>query len=425
MNWLRALLISLLVVGSPSIVADPDKIWVGSWATAPEGPGFLAPVPAAGELLGKTLRQVVNLSVGGDTLRVRLTNADGSAPLNVGAARIALQDVDASVVPGSDRGLTFNGSTTVVIATGAAVWSDPVQLQVTGLARLAVSLYVPEASNDPLSPASRNQYGLQSTYVAPGDQTSAVTLADIVTSGEVVYWLSGVDVRAKKGTNVVAFIGDSLTDGFDALRLGPKNPFPSVLASRLANRPGANPHSNQQWGLLNVGISGNQVVASSLNTNAQVRFQRDVLQQSGVTHVFMYIGINDIGVPSLFGLPGIPATAIIDGLQSMASQARDAGLTVIGATITPYEGFTLQIVGPYFTPEGEAKRQAVNEWIRQTDVFDHVVDFDAVVRENNAPTFIRGDLDGDGLHFNEAGYNAIGEAIPLKLLTTRRSLKKK
>ena len=266
---------------------------------------------------------------------------------------------------------------------------------------------------------------MQTTYIGAGNQTANVTVIADGDPVEPVYWLTGVDVVAKEGTNVMAFLGDSLTDGFDALRLGPKNPFPSVLAHRLANRPGANPNSNQQWGLLNVGISGNQVTASTLNVGAQVRFDRDVLAQSGVTHVFIYEGINDIGVPSLFGLPDIPAADIIDGLESLANRAHAAGLIVIGATLTPFEGFALQIAGPYFTQAGETKRQAVNAWIRQSAAFDFVVDFDAAVRNPNATTFIRGDLDGDGLHFNETGYDTIGGAIPLKILTTRRDLKKK
>ena len=400
-----------------------NEKWVGTWATAPEGAGFLAPLPDAESLLGRTLRQVVNLSVGGERVRVRLSNVDGSAPLSVASAHIALQDIDASIVPETDRPLTFGGQASVTIAAGADVWSDPVQLSVPAHARAAVSLYLAPDATDPISPVSFNQFGLQTTYTGAGDQTAAADLVQDDAPMEAVYWVTGVDVVAKKGTNVIAFLGDSLTDGFDAARLGPKNPFPSVLAERLASRPGANPNANQQWGLLNVGISGNQVTASTLNRGAQVRFDRDVLGQSGVTHVFIFEGINDIGVPPLFGLPDIPAKDIIDGLSSLADRARAAGLKTIGATLTPFQGFPLVIVGPYFTAEGEAKRQEINEWIRTSDAFDAVVDFDAAVQDPHAPTFIRAEFDSDGLHLNEPGYNAVGGAIPLKLLTTNRVLK--
>ena len=423
MNIKRLAVCCLLTVLSCSVYAE-SKNWVGTWATAPEGAALFGSPPPAEALLGKTLRQIVNTSVGGEEIRVRLSNVDGTDTLTIAEARVALQESEAAILTGSDRPLAFDGQPMVTIPAGEFIWSDPVALNVQGLAMLAVSIYLPADATDPASPVTFNQYGLQTTYIGTGNQTANETLITDGASVEPVYWLTGIDVIAKKGTKVIAFLGDSLTDGFDALRLGPKNPFPSVLANRLANRPGANPNSNQQWGLLNVGISGNQVTASTLNVGAQERFERDVLQQSGVTHVFLYEGINDIGVPSLFGLPDIPAANIIAGLESLANRARDAGLKVIGATLTPFEGFVLQIVGPYFTQEGEAKRQAVNEWIRQSEAFDLVIDFDAAVRDPDAPTFIRGDLDGDGLHFNESGYDVIGSAIPLKALTTRRVLKK-
>ena len=420
---LRRLILAVLLAGSFAVQANNDA-WVGTWATAPEGASIFGPPPPAASFLGTTLRQNVNVSVGGESIRVRLSNADGTSPLTVGEARVALQAADAAIIADTDRALAFNGAPDVVIPAGESVWSDPVALSVPGRSMLAVSIFVPVAGNNPASPVTYNQYGLQRTFVGEGNQTSAVNLNANFGALEPVFWFTGVDVVAKKGTKVIAFLGDSLTDGFDALRIGPKNPFPSVLAERLAARPGANPNANQQFGLLNVGISGNQVTASTLNVGAGVRFDRDVLGQSGVTHVFIFEGINDIGVPSLFGLPDIPAADIIAGLQSLADRARAAGLKVIGATLTPFEGFTLQIVGPYFTPAGEQKRQEINTWIRESGAFDAVVDFDAAVQDPNAPTFIRGDLDGDGLHFNEAGYQAVGDSIPLKLLTTSRTLKK-
>lgn len=430
--------VALVAAFSISITAhSAPKKWVGSWATAPERAGVIGAPPAIQNedqsLLGKTLRQVVNTSVGGNRVRVRLSNETGSAPLTISAARIALQASEADIVPGTDTALEFGGASSVTIQTGESVWSDPASLSVANLSRVAVSIYIGPGATDPASPVTFNQYGLQTTYTTTGNATSSTLFPRDEDAQESVYWLTGIDVYAKKGTQVIAFLGDSLTDGFDGVRV-PKNPYPWELALRLASRPGASAKSNKQFGLLNLGISGNQVTASTLSMGAQQRFDLDVLSQSGVTHLFLWEGINDIGVPSAFAplvppglLPDIPAQAIIDGLADIATRARVAGLKVIGGTLTPFAGFdaTLLGLGPYFTDPGEAKRLAVNEWIRSSDVFDTIIDFDAAVTNGAEPAFILSEFASDGLHFNAAGYTAIGAAIPLKLLTTRRTLKKK
>jgi lysophospholipase L1-like esterase len=416
----------LAMVGFGAHADANNKKWVGT-----EGIGIFGPTPAGesgADLLGNTLRQVVNASVGGEKVRVRLSNVDGAAPLKIDAATVGIQDAGPDLLPGTLTVLTFGGEQEVTIQPGVSVWSDAAELAIPSLARVAVSVFVPEDGTDPMSPVTRNQYGLQTTYVALGDQTEATLFSGV--SQEAVYWLTGVDVYAGDNTKVVAFLGDSLTDGFDADRgSDPKNPFPSELAIRLASGPGANSNSAQQFGLLNLGISGNQVTQSTLSVSAQARFDRDVLGQSGVTHVVIFEGINDIGIPPSFAfvgpLPDIGADAIIEGLNQLATRARAAGLVVIGATLTPFANFPAPVIPgfEYFTPEGEVKRQAVNQWIRTSGVFDAVLDFDAAVSDGEDPAAIPDDFDSDGLHFNAAGYKALADAIPLKLLTTRRTIK--
>jgi lysophospholipase L1-like esterase len=152
-----------------------------------------------------------------------------------------------------------------------------------------------------------------------------------------------------------------------------------------------------------------------------VRFDRDVLGQTGATHVLIWEGPNDLGVPLAFGiLPEISAEEVINGLEQLALRARAAGLTVIGGTITPFNGFPFP---NYWTEAAETKRLEINAWIRSTDVFDAFVDFDAAVSDGNDPAQIRVEFSSDNLHFNAAGYKALADAIPLKLLTTRRTIK--
>jgi lysophospholipase L1-like esterase len=274
-----------------------------------------------------------------------------------------------------------------------------------------VSLYLPDTTG----PATWHEIGNQTAYVSQaGDFTGATAFPTQATT-EARYWLSGVDVMApRRAFSVVAF-GDSITDGWGST-LDANHRWPDYFSERLNGGPG--PFFGRV-GVLNQGISGNRLLNDFMGPSALTRFDRDVLAQPGAEHVIIMVGINDIGFPGAFGLPeSVTADEIIDGLSQLISRARAHGLRVYGGTLTPFEGTTFP---GYYTPEGEAKRQAVNHWIRTGAPFDAVFDFDAVLRDPDQPTQLLPAFDsGDHLHPSDAGYEAMADAIDLDLFLPRR-----
>lgn len=361
-----------------------------------------------GGFANQTLRQVARASIGGERLRVRLSNTFGGAPLTIGSARVALQSDAAAIVPESDRPLLFAGQPSVVIPPGALVVSDPVELAVPRLTDVAVSIFVPEATG----PTTWHAVSSQSTYVSePGDFTAAVELptAEVHHSW---FWLSGIEVLAPRRAFSVVALGDSITDGYPSTPDANRR-WPDRLSERL-NAPGG-PFS-AGVGVLNQGVSGNRLLHDQLGQNASARFDRDVLAAPGVRHVIVLIGINDLGLPGVLGLPdqAVEAADLARGLTFLVERAHAAGLRIHGATLAPFEGATFP---GYYSEEGEAKRQAINAWIRDSGVFDGVIDFDAVLRDPSHPSRLLPELDcGDHLHPNDAGYAAMAAAIDLNLL---------
>ena len=398
-------------VASPlPVVPDaPGERWVATWSTAPH-----PPFPGAEEVpdlpnqrlefADQTLRQIVRASIGGRRVRLRLSNALGEAPLVVGAARLALRETDERIVPGSDRGLTFSGLPAIAVPPGAVALSDPVDLAVAPLAEVAISLYLPA----PTVGATAHGLALQTGFLSPGDATGEVA-PPVAATAEAWYFLAGLDVAATGPTSVVVALGDSITDGFGATP-GGYGRWTDVLAERLAADPTVGPTA-----VANQGIGGNRILADGAGDfafagiSALARFERDVLGQPGVSHLVVLEGINDIGMAAMGGpADAVAAETLIAGLRQLAERAREHGVVILGGTLTPFEGAL------YFTPEGEAIRQAVNAWIRDGGAFDGVVDFDAAVRDPARPARLRPAYDpGDHLHLNDAGYRVMGEAVDL------------
>jgi lysophospholipase L1-like esterase len=388
----------------PLAAKSDHQQWVGTWASAPLLDAHAKP---ADQLVtpgttGVTLREVVHVSIGGATLRVRFSNLYGTDPLVIGAAQIAQTLKGAAVAPGSGKPLTFHGQPSVSIPPGALVVSDGVPFKFAPLADLTVSFYLP----NPSGPITEHQLGNATSYHAPGNVVANDTLEtpSTLTSWE---YLNGIDTLAAADAGAVITIGDSITDGAKST-VDTNQRWPDELARRLQADP-----KYRKLAVLNEAISGNKILLDGAGPNVLARFDRDVLAQNGAKYLLILEGINDIG--RLHTVPdGATAADLIFALDQMILRAHAHGIAVIGCTLTPYHG------AGYYTENGEAIRKAVNDWIRTSGAFDGVVDFEAAVRDPNHPdTFLPADDPGDHLHPNDTGYKVMGDAIDLKLFTVK------
>jgi lysophospholipase L1-like esterase len=288
------------------------------------------------------------------------------------------------------------------------VLSDPVRLDVRSLSDLAIDLYLPGDTGSTTSPLTQHTGALQTNYVSvTGDHTGA-TAFPVAATRVSWYFLTGVEVTAPEDTGAIVALGDSITDG---TRSTPdtNRRWPDDLARRLLAQRG-----HRDMGVLNLGIAGNRVLNDGAGPNAQSRADRDVLTQTAATHVIVLEAINDIGFENFVPAQAVSADDIIAGHRQLIARAHARGLTIYGATLTPIEG------SGYFAPATEAKRQAVNAWIRTSGAYDAVIDFDLVTRDPSQPTrFLPAYDSGDHLHPNDTGYQAMADAIDLRLFRNR------
>jgi lysophospholipase L1-like esterase len=376
-----------------------DMHWVGTWATAP--------APAEGAAFSnQTLRMNARISIGGHTLRVRLSNAYGTRPLTVGAAQIDLRASGAGVVPDAGRTLTFGGAGSATIAAGALLVSDPVDMDLAPLTDMAISIYLP--GDVPASFGITGRYARQTNYISPPGDFSCEDVMPVGRLTDDWYFVNGIDVMAPAGTGGVVALGDSLTDA----NISTHDAFcrwPDQLARRLVARKGG-----RVLGVMNQGLGGNRILHDIRGDSGLRRLDRDVLAQPGVTHVIVMLGTNDLR--NRWAKPEEEATAeqMIAGLKQMAQRAHTRGIRIFGCTLTPFENETF-LVGAW-NPAREAVRQAVNAWIRDGGAFDAVIDFDKGLRDPEHPTSMLPVYDcGDHLHPSDMGYNRMGDIIDLAL----------
>jgi lysophospholipase L1-like esterase len=393
------------VVARPAVLPAPAAPAAAPVANpaAPAGPPPLPPVTPNNQ----TLRQIVRTSIAGTRARVVFANTFGTAPLNIGGASIALRDKESAIVPASVRKLAVNGSTTFRVPAGALALSDPVDLSIPARSDLAIDLFVPDDLGSGSSPITFHNGANETNYASsPGNHSGDASLQGAAITRSW-FLISRVEVAAAPRTGGIVAFGDSITDG---ARSTPdtNNRWPDHLAGRLAARGG-------QFAVMNVGIAGNRVLSEAnvpfggnAGINAVARFERDVLAQPGVTHVIVMEGINDVRNAGPNGYATVDE--LIAAYRQMIDRAHERGLKIYGATLTPCEGDAL------LTKEAEARRTALNQWIRTSGLYDGVIDFDMVVRDPLAPMKIKSEFDsGDHLHPNDAGYKAMGESIDLAL----------
>jgi lysophospholipase L1-like esterase len=399
-----------LLVLQPARAQQGDH-WVGTWMVAHIGrpqnppPPATATAPAPTPFVhfnNQTLRQIVRTTIGGTRARVVLSNAFGTVPLTIGAAHLALRDKDSAIVPASDRALTFSGKPTMAIPSGAILVSDPIDVAVPAMGDLAIDLYLP-GNTDAASPLTTFTNALQTNYVSETGNFAGASAFPVIARTPGWFVVSRIEVLAPQAVGAVVTVGDSITAGSRSTP-DTNNRYSNHLARRLATLP-------TPMAVLNAGIGGNRVLTEGAYTagiNVLGRFERDVLAQPGITHAIVLEGINDIG--NARENPTPTAQDLIAAHKQLIDRARTRGIVILGATLTPFEG------AMYFTQVGEAKRQALNEWIRTSRAYDGVIDFDEATRDPSHPARFLLQYDcGDHLHPSDAGYKAMADAIDLAL----------
>lgn len=397
-----------ILVGAPAGYADDNDRGnsVQSWAV-----GHITHLPAStAQYNNQTIREIVHTSIGGNQVRVRIANTFGSAPLVIGAAHVAVSSSSSSIVPGTDRVLTFGGRTSVTIPTGAPALSDPVDLHVQPVSDIAVSLYLPT-----LTKGETTTFFQGTSFVSsPGNFAGSVSLPGATSLSEWPF-VSGVSVVTSRqpGDTIVA-----ITDSATLV-----SQWPRALAERL------NARHIDNLGVVSTAVAGNRLLFNSAGPTGPetqwgqsvlTRFDRDVLGQAGVQVVIVWIGLNDLaGAGAFYPASENPSVDdVIAGLRQLVGRAHEYGLSILGCTISPMGGNT-SLPG-FDTPQHEAEREALNQWIRTSGVFDGVVDADLVLRDPSMPTRLLLAYDsGDHLHPNTNGGRAVADSIDLKLLRTR------
>jgi lysophospholipase L1-like esterase len=401
------LLVVLLFTGDHT-ASGANGHWVGTWACGPQltehavppGQNNLPPAPLA----YSTLRQFVHTTIGGQHLRVRFSNAYGTNLVTMNSVHIALAAGTGSAANGvintsTDTALTFHGAPSITLPPGDVVWSDPCDFNVPALTNLAISIFYGYIStNVPPQGTITGHPGSRTTsYIQAGNVVSASSMPSVATTAHW-YTITGVDVLADVSSKAVITLGDSITDGRGSTTDN-NDRWPDDLARRLnTNAP------TSSVAVLNQGIGGNNVGSGGLGPPLQARFYRDGLSQSGERWLIIFEGVNDIGGSA-------SASSLITAFQQFISMAHAHNLLVYGATITPFGGNT------YFTTPHETVRETVNTWIRTNNLYDAVLDFDAVVRDSTLTNLQAAFNSGDGLHLTPAGYQAMANSIDLTLFT--------
>jgi lysophospholipase L1-like esterase len=380
--------------------------WIGAWASGMYAAGGPFPLPFTEGFTNQTVRQTFRLGLGGSAVRLRLSNLFGRDRVRIEAASVGVSGEGGTLAAGTSRPVTFGGERSVWLSIGSDVFSDPVTLAVSAGQELVLSVYLRQASGPPTLGS-----GAISSFVAAGnaaDRDGSDGFAPVESGvfGRPVYFLSAIHVLADGAAQgAVVALGDSITAGG----------WPGHLADRLA---AAKPDNGVS--ILNVGIAGNRILSNGAGISALARLERDVLLQPGVKAVIFFEGVNDIGftsptlgipLPPSFEKPPITATDLIAGCQQVVARVHAAGWKVFGGTIAPFKGAS------YWTPEGEAMRQAVNDWIRKGGAYDGVIDFAAALADAGDRLVLAPEYDsGDHLHPSEAGQRRLAEAVDLRLL---------
>jgi len=396
--------LTLIAFAKPGHPAKPpvaDKKWVGTWGTARQlvEPQNMPPAPG---LTNNTLRQVVCVSIGGKSLRLKFSNEFSKSPVTMKVVQIAVSKGGSTIDASTTKALKFNGKDEVTMDAGGEVYSDPVSFDLKPRMEVAITISFGETS-----PTVTGHPGSRTTsFILAGDHTTPD--ADFTDAAKTDHWyvIDGIEVEATKNNGAVVVFGDSITDGRGS-GTNKQNRWPDILEMSLLNNK-----NTKDIGVLNMGIGGNAVLKGGLGPTGLNRFDHDVLKQNGVRWLIVFEGVNDLGSTRDSTAAVDVANGLIAAYGKMIADAHAQGIKVYGATITPFKK------NSYYRTYRDAARNMINDWIRASGHFDAVIDFDKTMRDPNATDTLLAELQAganDYLHPNELGYKTMGESIPLSL----------
>jgi len=381
-----------------SVIFGQTNEWVGTWTTSPQlvEPRNNPPDPG---LCNNTLRQVVHVSLGGDSLRVKFSNEFSKSPVTMHAVHIAVSTVGDTIDTNSDQALSFDGKQRFTIKPGTTITSDPFHFVLKPQTNVTITIYLGDTSPDVTGhPGSRT-----TSYIIPGNEVSAMSLPGAVKTDHW-YIINGIDVVAPKSAGAVVLLGNSITDGRGS-GTNKQNRWTDELARRLQEN-----QDTREVAVLNAGIGGNCVTRNCLGPSALSRFNRDVLGQAKVEWLIILEGINDIGGSRGTDGSAKVAANLISAFKQMIDSAHAKGIRVYGATLLPFGGSF------YDSPDHESAANKVNEWIRSSGEFDAVIDLNTALSDPENPTHLLPAADdGDHLHPSETGHRMMAEAVDLTL----------
>ena len=406
-NLLRTLhlhaivLLSCLLLNVWDLTGQSDRgtgrKWVGTWSTGLQLVETRNNPPLPG-LTGNSLRQVVRVSIGGETLRVKFSNEFSKSRLTMHSVQIAASTGGSLINQSTNISLTFGGSKEVIMDAGTSITSDPFAFNLQPRMDVAITIYFGGTPPDLTGhPGSRT-----TSYLLPGNNVSETDFSGSVTT-EHWYVINGIDVQAQSRASCISILGNSITDGRGSTT-DMQDRWPDLLSERLLANP-----DTRQVGVLNLGIGGNCVLKDCLGPAGISRYERDILSKSGVKFVIIFEGVNDIGEVRSSDAAASVASGLIAAYKMMIDSAHSRGLKIYGATISPFKG------NGYYNQYSEECRNEVNGWIRGSGWFDAVIDFDFVVRNPKDTISLVSSFQNDGLHPDLQGFKKMADCIDLRL----------
>lgn len=400
---LPVIVLFCIVLSSWSLSAQPNAgsthRWVGTWSTAQQlvEPGNMPPSPG---LTNNSLRQVVRVSIGGDTLQIKFSNEFSTSQVTMTSVQIAVSTGGSTIDVSTNKELKFNGKSEVTMNPGRTITSDPIAFKLHPRMDVAITIYFGQtAATTTGHPGSRT-----TSYLLAGNTTTTTDFTGAVTTDHW-YNINTIDVLLPSTAACVAILGNSITDGRGSIT-NEQNRWPDVFSESLLKNPGT-----PQVGVLNLGIGGNCVLSGGLGPTAVSRYERDILNQSGIRWIVVFIGVNDIGEVKTAEAVTTKTNDLIAAFQQMIEKAHTKNIKIYGATILPFKG------NGYYNEHSESCRNAINQWIRTKGNYDRVIDFDKAMRSPRDTTSLVSTYQNDGLHPDASGYRAMGEFVDINLFT--------